>query len=279
MKKQFLSVVLILCYAPLTPRAWAQDHGHLNIGAAGTNQNDQLTFDNGRDFAASANYVKTLDFTATGTYAGYFQGNITFTVLAATPAHLGPVPNAPALGSRMFAQLVSVEGPAGGAFGFWDTGATVPTISLTAGTTGTNLFRVSENDGSPGTDPYGHIHGRRFTATRPGIYTVGFRAFDFSANGIGGGPIHTSSEMLKVHFQAGVQIKGIQPEVDRTRVIFGARVGFVWQVEAADSFPASTNWQSIGAPLLGDDYFHEVQDDYLVNGSRFYRVNGTPFVP
>jgi len=279
MRKQFLSVLLILNCAPLIPRALAQDHGHLNIGAAGTNQNDELTFDNGRDFASSADYVKTLDFAATGAYAGYFQGNITFTVLAATPVHLGPVPNAPALGSWMFAQLASVDGPSGGAFGFWDTGAIAPTISLTVGTAGTNVFRVSENDGSPGTDPYGHIHGRRFTATKPGIYTVGFRAFDFSANGVDGGPIHTPSTMLKVHFQAGVHVRGIQPDVNRTRVSFGARAGFVWQVEAADSLPAGTNWQSIGAPVLGDDYFRDVLDDHIVNGSRFYRVNGTPFVP
>jgi hypothetical protein len=279
MKKQFLSVLLILNYAPLTPRALAQDHGHLNMGAVGTSQNDQLTFDNGGDFASNAGYVKTLDFAATGTYAGYFQGNITFTVLAATPEHLGPVPNAPALGSRMFAQLVSVDGPSGGAFGFWDTGAIVPTISLTSGATGTNVFRISENDGSPGTDPYGHIHGRRFTTTKPGIYTVGFRAFDFSANGVGGGPIHMPSALLKVCFQAGVNIKSIETQGTRTDVTFGAKAGFLWQLEAANSLPAGTNWQSIGAPLLGDDYFHKVPDDQAVNAVRFYRVNGTLFVP
>lgn len=279
MKKQILSAIIAMNLAMLAESAFAQDHGHLNIGAVGTNQNDQLIFDNAAVFFTSIDYVKTLDYASSGTYAGYYQGNITLTVRAATVAHLGPEANAPALGSRIFAQLVSVDGPQGGAFAFWDTGATAPTLSLACGTTGTNTFRVSENDGSPGTDPFGHIHGRRFTATKPGIYTVGFSAFDFSTNGIGGGPIHTPSSVLKVYFQAGVNIKGIEPDVDHSRVTFGAKAGFVWQVEAADSLPAGTNWQSVGDAILGDDYFHEVEDDHAVESQRYYRVKGTPFVP
>jgi hypothetical protein len=114
-------------------------------------------------------------------------------VLAATAGYEGPVPGAPALGALIFAQIVSVEGPVGGAFAFWDTGATSPTISVPVGSANTNLHRISENDGSPGSDPYGHIHGQQLTATRPGLYTVAFRAFDLSTNGAGGGPIHLPS--------------------------------------------------------------------------------------
>src|ERR1051325_4861751 len=77
----------------------AADHGHLNAGAVGIKQNDKLIFDNAAEFAASSGYIKTLTFTNGGTYAGYFQGNITLTALAQTPGHAGPVPNAPALGS------------------------------------------------------------------------------------------------------------------------------------------------------------------------------------
>src|SRR5262249_1238865 len=125
----------------------AADHGHLNVGAVGTAQNDPLDFDNGDLFTTDSGYVFTLIYTNGGTYAGYFQGNITLTVLAATPAHAGPVPGAPALGSWIFAQIVSVDGPPGGAFAFWESGATTPTISLASGNTGTNLYRLSESDG------------------------------------------------------------------------------------------------------------------------------------
>src|SRR6185436_1462697 len=56
----FLTSALIL-----TTSALAQDHGHLNVGAVSTNQDSQLIFDNGADFATDANYVKTLDYATT----------------------------------------------------------------------------------------------------------------------------------------------------------------------------------------------------------------------
>jgi len=267
------SIVSLFVIIPLI--TCAQDHGHINIGAAGLNQNDPLTFDNRDIFETATNYVKTLTLASSGAYAGYFQGNITMTGLAATADHSGPEPNAAALGSRIFVQLISVDGPEGGSFAFWESGATGPTISLNSGTTGTNTWRVSENDGSPGSDPYGHIHGRRFTATKPGIYTVGFRAFDFSTNGVGGGPIHTPTGVMKVYLQAGVNIKSVEPGANGTRVMFSAPLGQDWVVETSGSPDAGAIWTEIGTAVAGDDYFHEVIDSELVQGRRFYRARGT----
>src|SRR6185295_15637717 len=113
--------------------ARAQDHGHLRIAADSTNQGAQLYFYNGADFASTSRYVKTLQFTNAGKYAGHFQQNITLTVQAATSAYGGPEPDAPAFGSYIRARILSVEGPEGGAFAFWETGATSPTISLAIG--------------------------------------------------------------------------------------------------------------------------------------------------
>src|SRR5262245_2002143 len=154
--KMALALGLVLSVQTF-PRA--ADHGHLNAGAVGTKQNDKLIFDNAADFASTGGYVKTLIYTNASTYAGYYQGNITLTVLAQTPAHAGPVPNAPAPGSFIQAQLVSVEGPAAGVFSFWEAGAIAPTFGLTSGQSGTNMWPVSESDGSAGSDPYGHFHG------------------------------------------------------------------------------------------------------------------------
>jgi len=254
--------------------SFAQDHGHLNVGAVGINQNDALIFDEGEIFDTAANYVKTLVYTNTGAYAGHYVGNITFTGLAATSGHPAASPNASALGSWLFAQLSSVEGPAGGAFAFWEAGATSPTISVSCGTTGTNVWRLTEANGGPGTDPYGHIHGRRFSATRPGVYTVGFRAFDLSTNGASGGPIHTPSSELKIYFEAGVNVKGIKPGVDGTRVTFAAPMGKSWMVEASDALGASANWSPVGTAVTGDDYFHEITDEQTAAGQRFYRTKG-----
>lgn len=269
MKSSFVSLFAIV---PLIVSA--QDHGHINIGSSGINQNDPLIFDNAAIFETATNYVKTLTFATSGNYAGYYQGNITMTGLAATPEHSGPELNAAALGSRIFVQLVSVDGPEGGAFAFWESGASSPTIGLASGATGTNTWRVSENDGSPGGDPYGHIHGRRFTATKPGIYTVGFRAFDFSTNGVAGGPIHTPSTVMKVYFQAGVNIKSVEPGVNQTRIVFSAPVGRNWVIEASDSASASAVWNEVGGMVAGDDCFHEVIDDQPVQGKCFYRAKG-----
>ncbi len=254
--------------------AQSQDHGHINIGSVGVNQNDPLIFDNAAIFEVATNYVKTLTFATSGTYAGYYQGNITFTALAATPAHAGPELNAAALGSQLHAQLVAVSGPAGGVFSFWNTGATNPTISLMSGSTGTNTWLISENDGSPASDPYGHFHGRRFTATKPGIYTVSFRALDFSTNGTSGGAIHTPSQVMQVYFQAGVHVKSIEPDMDHTHVTFAAPVGKSWVVEASASPATNAVWTTISAPAVGDDYFHEITDVEPVAGNRVYRTRG-----
>ena len=74
MKKLLASMIVSVRLA-----AVAQDHGHLNVGAVGTNQNDALIFDNAAIFEVATDYVKTLTFTNGSTYAGYYQGNITLT--------------------------------------------------------------------------------------------------------------------------------------------------------------------------------------------------------
>jgi hypothetical protein len=132
---------------------------------------------------------------------------LTFTALSATDLGTGQVLGRALLGSRLAVQVTDVAGPAGGAIGFWEGDGENPgnqvTFSVPVGTTGgTSSFVISENDGAPGSDPYGHIHGREFTATTAGLYTVGFRLVDGSTNGPGGGPLHAPSSVLSMFFQA-----------------------------------------------------------------------------
>jgi hypothetical protein len=74
-------------------------------------------------------------------------------------------------------ELVSVSGPAGGNFAFWEVGATVPTWTRAAGwNSGSGnvpSFHVVFNGDT-------HVHGRAFTMDRPGNYTVTFRAVDLN---------------------------------------------------------------------------------------------------
>jgi hypothetical protein len=71
-------------------------------------------------------------------------------------------------------EIVSVQGPAGGSFAFWEVGATSPTWSLPAGWTGTGATFPVILDGD------NHAHGRAFTMDKPGTYTVIFRAVDMA---------------------------------------------------------------------------------------------------
>ena len=267
----FLAITIMSCAVAIN----AQDHGHLNAGAESQLPGSKLIFANGADFATNSGYIKTLTFTNASTYAGYFQGNTTLTVLPATPAYAGPDPQAPALGAYIFAQLVSLEGPADGEFGFWDTGATAPTITIKSGETGgTNLWRLTEADGSPDTDPYGHIHGRRWTLTIPGIYKLGLRVIDLSTNGPAGGPIHTPSDILYTYVQAGVNIVSAQPDIDHTQIRFTAPLGTNWQVETSDSLTSDAVWAPVGDPVVGVDAILEIADETPVTGNRFYRLKG-----
>jgi hypothetical protein len=177
---------------------------HFNAGATGTSSSDQLIWGNASTFSVGANYFN-LSYSTSGTYSGFYNAAFTMTVLAATPDNLGPVPFAPALGSFLQAKLTLVSAPVGGNFDYWLTGATTPSYTLSVGDS-TALIPISDltlGAGSPGGDPFGHIHGRRASATEVGDYIVSFQLFDTSANGPGGGPIYSSpSTPFNVDFRA-----------------------------------------------------------------------------
>ena len=254
-------------------------HGHLDTGATGHNQNDQLYFVNGQDFVDSSGYVKTLLFTNGGRFAGYREGNISLTALPLTPEHNGPHPNAPAPGSFIQFSMSCLGGPAGGSFGFWDTGSTIPTHSVAPGETSTNLFPLTESDGSLGSDPYGHIHGRRFTATKAGLYKIGFKAWDTSTNGEGGAPIHRPSDELPVTFQAGINIVQIARTGLVSSVRYGALAGRTFTLEHTTNLANTNLWLPISAPQIGNDHFQVLEDPAGVDRQRFYRLRADPFIP
>lgn len=199
--------ILALFFALAAWTAQAQ-HGHLNAGAVGQNQGDRLNFANGDSFAASSGYVKELPLATSGKYVGYYEGGITLTALATSVANGGPAAGASAPGSFLMFGITSVSGPAGGSFGLWEEDSTSPIAAYSVGydvSSPTTLFALSDASigaGTVGGDPFGHLHGRRFTATEPGLYTVEFKLFDTSINGAGGGPIHTPSEDLAIRFNA-----------------------------------------------------------------------------
>lgn len=111
-------------------------------------------------------------------------------------------------GALIYCEIVSVVGPPNANFGFWDSQRSyyeaTPTYSLpTNQPTGSPRFAISEGGDAAGTDTYGHIHDRSWTADKPGDYHVTLRFIDISTNRPGGGPWHPPSPNYLYHFKAG----------------------------------------------------------------------------
>ena len=272
MNKILFSLVIGFGFLALKHSAKAQDHSHFYVGAEGTNQNDKLLITNAAVFVTNTGYVKTLNFTNGGQYAGYYEGNVTFEAKAAFNAFGDPVSSSAALGSWIHGRLHRLKGQPVVRSIFWEAGAIVPTISVSNGSTSTNTWFISNNNGAPGTDPFGHIHGRRFSATKPGIYSIGFKAVDRSTNGAGGGPIHTDSDVLKVYFQAGINIVSLSRTGNVNTAIFCATTNKTFYLEA-NSDLSSTNWTSVNF-IAGNVFFLSLSETN-VTSPRFYRIRVT----
>ncbi len=251
---------------------------HIYAGAAGTNQNDALVFTVASLFDTNSGYKLPMVLRTNGFNAGYHRGDtLTFTALSATDLGTGQVLGRALLGSRLAVELVSVAGPPAGEVEFWEGDGETPgntvTFGVPVGTTdSTNAFVISENDGAPGSDPYGHIHGREFTTTLPGLYTVGFRLIDLSTNGPGGVPLHSPSPILSMYFQAGPTIESVETIPEGARVRFRSAPGVTNVLEAASS-PSAGDWTRVSAPLRGNSTLQSLTETNGSFGVRLYRLH------
>ncbi len=187
------------------------------------------------DFTTNSGWVFGLNVgTTNDAYFGYYwTDDSVFIALAATPDNGGPEPGYAAPGTYIQVKLLSVEGPSGASFGFWETagqgadGEGVDGTNLTWSVTvpysnGTNLIYVSESDGSPGSDPYGHIHGRVYSFTKPGYYKATWQFVDTSTNGPGGGPVDLPSAPFSTQYQAGLTIDNITVSTNGVGILIAA---------------------------------------------------------
>jgi hypothetical protein len=267
----------------------ANAHEHLAAGANSTIPGSPLIFVNAGDYATDSGYVFGLDAGDLGSpYEGwYFTGDLVFVALAATPAYGGPEAQAAALGSHIEVVLETLSGPPGATLGFWETqqdgvDSTNLTWTVRAGlTNGTNHIVVSETDGSPSADPYGHTHGRIYSVNQPGLYTVGFRFVDTSTNGPGGGPIQAPSDRFYLYLQADVTIAGISVATNEANLTFGAPSNLPdtgtapatnYQLESTPTLGPLANWQPAADVVVGDDHMHTISVP-MTNTSAFFRLN------
>lgn len=260
-------------------------HLHIVAGADSKEQNARLRFANGTTYdiysnqgIAPACFFMSSNLPAL--YPNLYQTDVTFASLPGTLWTGGPAPGAAAPGAFLEAIVVSVQGPAGGVIGFWqEAEEATPNLrfSIPVGTANsTNRFEISEGVTFPELDPFGHIHGRRFTANRPGLYTLGFQLVDASTAGPTGGPIHTPSPISYFYFQAGVFINSMVKSNNTVTVQFGVNSFYDYDLEATTNL-VSPKWVSI-YHVIGANHsdIHYFTDMDATSASRFYRVRETP---
>jgi hypothetical protein len=146
---------------------WAHPHDHVEVGQSSQNPG-QLGLDGpGYQLALFVPKGEPFSGYAPNFPGGYFADELTFTteVNALNPAN----------GSDPVIELVSVIGPAGAVFSFWESGSTTPTWSRPSIWTQTESDRPSFPVILGGET---HAHGRIFTADRPGDYQIILRARD-----------------------------------------------------------------------------------------------------
>jgi hypothetical protein len=272
-------------------RAFGQ-HVHLAVGAESQTQGAPLLLVNGASYDifsyggtnSSCFFMSDDDLIL---YPGFYQSDVTLVSLPATLDTGGPAPGAAAQGAYVEAILKSVQGPPGGEIGFWvenvDATETTEMFTVPVTTTdSTNRFNLTEGevgvgvDTQYGPDPFGHIHGRRFTANKPGLYTVGFQFIDTGHAGTDGGPIHTPSKTNYFFFQAGLYIDSIVKTNSLVSMKFGTRSFHNYDIQCTTNL-ATTNWTKV-IGIIGANHsdMHLLSDTNATGTVRFYRLLEMP---
>ena len=253
----------------------ASAHDHLVAGATGNTIGATLIFQNDGDFRGDTGFVFNLIAGSTNdAYLGYYYtDDLVFIALAATPDNGGPEPGAAALGTYIQAKLLSVEGPSGAMFGFWETsqdGVDSTNLTWTVHVpfqNGTNLIHVTEGNGSAGSDPYGHIHGRIYSFDKPGLYKATWQFVDTSTNGPKGGPVDLPSAPFYLYYQADLTTGAIGVVSNSVNVTFatpsnipdsGVGPATNYQLQSSPAVGTNAVWKSTGDVVVGDDHLHTI---------------------
>jgi len=286
-KTSFSKTSAILAMTALC--AQLQAHDHMPAAATTSAPGATLEYDPfATDYTTGSGFVFALTAgTTNDPYLGYYYTDEqVFIALAATLDNGGPETGHAALGTHVQVKLLSVEGPAGASFGFWETPQDgVDSTSLTWSVAvpyhdGTNLIHVSESDGSPGSDPYGHIHGRIYSVTKPGFYIATWQFVDTSTNGPGGGSVDLPSAPFSTYYQADLTIAGIRNDTNAVKVAFAAPSNQPddlstppsnYTLQGSRNLGVGANWQPVGDVIVGDDTLHIVTVP-TTNSATFFRL-------
>jgi hypothetical protein len=276
-----LLAIFCLLLAPIPVRA---QHVHIYAGAVEQTPGAPLFFQNADvwDTNSYGGYTQSpacmyLERNIPNLYPGLYQTATTFVSLPATIFNGGPSVYAASFGTYIELKFVSLQGPAGGVLTIWsevdDPQHPAVLFTIPTGTAnGTNRYNLSESDpNDPSADPYGHIHGRRFTLNKPGLYILGLQLVDTSNNGPGGGPVQSPSEITYFYMQSGLFLSDLSRSNNVTTARFGLP-GFTNFVFEASPTPGGSNWVTV-ANIVGSDH-SELRWVTETNTAsrRFYRM-------
>lgn len=189
-----------------------------------------------------------------------FPGNAYATVLTFS-AFDNTAP--PPAGAMVRIDLVAVSGPSGGKFAFWEVDATTPTWQLASGWSAAPGDAPSFFASEDGTG-YGHIHGRVFSTTAPGVYDVTFRAVDASGR-------YVSSDPFVVRFTAinPPQLR-IGTQGTSLRLTFQTRADLVYDLQSSTTLQPGS-WSTLST-LDGTGADVEYLDPLNARSRVFYRI-------
>ena len=140
-------------------------------------------------------------------------------------------------------EIISVNGPMGGSFSFWEVGALGPTWSRETG--------WSLDQGNTASFPViylgeTHQHGRAFTMDQPGTYSVTFRAVDPD------GLLEASQEKV-ITFQALPPPRlSIRIENGQVVISFLSRLNLLYDLQISTDLATGT-WESVVAEFIDGD--------------------------
>ena len=266
-----------------------QAHDHMPAAATSSSPGATLEYDPAAtDYTTNSGFVFALTAgTTNDPYNGYYYtDDQVFIALAATPDNGGPEAGHAAPGTFVQVKLLSVEGPPGASLGFWETDQdNVDSTNLTwsvpvPSANGTNLIFVSQSNGSPGSDPYGHLHGRIYSVTKPGFYKATWQFVDTSTNGPGGGPVDLPSAPFSTYYQADLTIVAISTATNGVNVTFAAPSNQPddlstpptnYTLQSSPVLGPGAVWRQVGGVIVGDDTLHTVTVP-KTNSTAFFRL-------
>lgn len=243
------------------------------FGAVSDANPSPLAMLNAEAFTTKSGYAVNMAELNTGSQTSQFGCEIPMIALPATESNGGPEPGHAALGACLELEVLSLDGPVGGRLSFCEPGQQRPSFEITAGRVDNGLrIRLSDNDARPGADPYGRNEGRRFIVDRAGLYRLGFRVVDVSANGANGEPLHSPSEVYHVYLQAGLTADSIVREGTAAITTFVGAPNANFYLERTAGFEGAGAWQTVAGPLRGMSRVQKLVD-LNANGTRhFYRL-------